>query len=143
MWKSKRDVAITYKALEPLDDHPRLDDVVSYRKLDSDKEKTVHGVDTAVGVDGGSWNWRGKGMLAIATSHWEILGSGDIENVEWVVTYFAKTLFTPAGIDVYCSRAEGVPKSVLNGITNGLAQIKDSDVARLAESLFNIKHERG
>lgn len=84
MWKSKRNVQITYTALPPStpdatpDQTDRLDDVVSYQGLDSDKLHTVHGVDKASGGVGVTdvWDWRGKGWLMIASSHWEGSGLG-------------------------------------------------------------------
>lgn len=67
----------------------------------------------------------------IASSHWQLLGynvkggssagagveGGEGEaGEEWVVTYFSKTLFTPAGLDVYArsgtSLSDGTRKAI-------------------------------
>lgn len=76
MWKSKRNVRITYTRLEPsspsiaAENTDRLDDVVTYQGLDSEKEHRIHGVDSASGAIGttDTWDWRGKGWLMIAST---------------------------------------------------------------------------
>lgn len=142
MWKSKKNVRITYSPLAPASDRvDRLDDLVSYQALNSDKVKTVHGVDTASGKDSGAWDWRGKGLLAIASSHWEILGYGERDREQWVVTYFAKTLFTPSGVDVYSRSENGLSEELVTGIRNALNALADPDVKKLAQEMFEIKRD--
>lgn len=128
--------------------------MVTYQNLSSDKLKTVHGVDKPFEVPNTSsapaeaeagevaslgYNWRGKGWLVIATSKWEILGYGDEEATgnSWVVTYFAKTLFTPAGVDFYSRKGSLAPQTI-EYIKAGLAGI-GGDVAKLAEQVFEVK----
>ncbi|KAI9808511.1 MAG: hypothetical protein M1827_007216 [Pycnora praestabilis] len=186
MWKSKRNVRITYTPLphssttssstaKPSEaaavikeggagggsggeagqsvlggvgeDTDRLDDLVTYQGLTSSKVKTVAGIDKASGL--GAWDWRGKGLLAIATSHWEVLGYGPSSPhpvaeggaEEWVVTYFAKTLFTPAGIDVYARTAEGLSEEVVEGIREALGKMEDNGLRELAGGMFEIKRD--
>lgn len=149
MWKSKRNVQITYTALEPstpsiaMEQTDRLDDVVSYQGLDSDKVHTVHGVDKASGGSGvtDTWDWRGKGWLMIASSHWEVLGWADSQDGldSWVVTYFAKTLFTPAGIDIYSRRKEGLSEQTVQNIKAALGRVDSQDVRQLSGELFEVK----
>jgi hypothetical protein len=146
MWKSKRNVTITYKELPPSTPSPsqsstnKLDDIVSYQTLSGDKVKTVKGVDTASGPDTGAWDWRGKGWLMIASSHWEVLGWGDLAgDNQWAVTFFASTMFTPAGIDVYSRTKEGLPEMVMTGIKEALAAIEDDSVQKLAREIFEVK----
>ncbi|KAL8690800.1 MAG: hypothetical protein Q9218_003849 [Villophora microphyllina] len=127
MWKSKRNVSIRYTPLPPSSSSeliPRLDDLVSYQTLNSDKVKTVEGIDTpSSSSSGGEWDWRGKGWLKIASSHWEVLGWGDSEDGnQWVVTYFAKTLFTPAGVDVYSRRKEGLSEGSVEAVIRELGR---------------------
>lgn len=148
MWKSKRNVTITYKPLPPSTSSPaqdgtnKLDDIVSYQTLSSDQIKTVTGIDTASGNDTGAWDWRGKGMLMIASSHWEVLGYGDLEDEhQWAVTYFAKTLFTPAGIDVYSRKKEGLPEPVLTAIKEAFAAIEHEPVQKLAGEMFEVQRD--
>ncbi|KAI5207808.1 hypothetical protein E4T39_01666 [Aureobasidium subglaciale] len=149
MWKSKRNVQITYTALPPStpdakpDQTDRLDDVVSYQGLDSDKLHTIHGVDKASGGVGVTdvWDWRGKGWLMIASSHWEVLGWADMgaSQDSWVVTYFAKTLFTPAGIDFYSRRKEGLSEQTVQDIKTALSRVENEDVRRLSSEVFEVK----
>jgi len=142
MWSSKRNVTITYKPLQSKSSQLLLDDIVSYQTRSSDKVKTVNGIDTASGHDAGTWDWRGRGWLKIASSHWEVLGWGELDGGErWVVTYFAKTLFTPAGIDVYSSAKEGSPGAVLENIKDSLSRIEDAAVKKLAGEIFEVERD--
>ena len=148
MWKSKRNVTIVYKPLPPSTSSPaqdgtnRLDDIVYYQTLSSDKVKTIAGIDTANGNDTSTWGWRGKGMLTLISSHWEILGYGDLEDEhQWVVTYFSKTLFTPAGIDVYSRKKEGVPEAALTALKEAIAGSEHEPVQKLAQEIFEVKRD--
>nr|POF22280.1 hypothetical protein CFP56_36365 [Quercus suber] len=148
MWKSKRNVRIQYKALPPskssipADNTDRVDDTVTYQSLDGEKVSTIHGVDSCAGSGEtrGEWDWRGKGWLKMASSHWEILGWGVEEGSgnKWVVTIFAKTIFTPAGIDVYSRDASGLSKVTVQKIKEGLAQVEDENVKQMALQLFEL-----
>jgi hypothetical protein len=149
MWKSKRNVRIQYTPLDPSspsipkDQTDRLDDLVTYQSLHGDSVSTIKGVDTApAGNSRGEWDWRGKGWLMIASSHWEVLGWGEEEannGNKWAVTMFAKTLFTPAGIDVYSQSRGGVRPETLEGIKNALDAIDDADVKSMAKNIFEVK----
>lgn len=78
----------------------------------------------------------------IASSHWEVLGYGDGEDGEqWVVTYFEKTLFTPAGLDVYSRRKEGLSGAILEGIKGALKGNESDVVRKLAENIFEVKSD--
>lgn len=133
MWRTAQNVRITYSPLPPSPptaegSRPRIDDLVEYEKASGKGGvKTVAGVDTASGrEDTGSWDWRGKGLLSFVTSHWEILGWGEREGAEgsgkerWVVTWFAPTLFTKEGIDLYSDRKEGMSPELAHEILTGL-----------------------
>lgn len=76
----------------------------------------------------------------IASSHWEVLGYGDEEG-GWAVTFFAKTLFTPAGVDVYARRKGGLSEELLARIKaemeGGCGQVVES----LTKTLFEIGHD--
>lgn len=78
----------------------------------------------------------------IASSHWEVLGYGDLEEgQQWAVTYFAKTLFTPAGIDVYSRMKEGLSEAVMVGIKEALAAVEHAGVTSLVGELFEVKRD--
>ena len=152
MWRKSRNVRITYSAL--LKTTPaHLDDEVSYQKLNSKAIKTVKGVDkpflaseepaggeARAGGERASlgYNWRGSGWLMIASSKWELLGHGLEEGSgnAWVVTYFAKTLFTPAGVDFYSRKGPLQPRTV-ESIKEALKGL-GGDVANLAEQMFEV-----
>ncbi|KAF2803259.1 uncharacterized protein BDZ99DRAFT_351139, partial [Mytilinidion resinicola] len=131
MWRNARNVKITYKPLSPTTatDFPPLDDLVTYNPLKGEKEKAVRGVDKIDASSGGwAYNWRGRGWLVIAGSRWE-----------WVVTFFAKTLFTPAGLDLYSRGGKGLGEATVEGIKKSLAGVGDEVVRKLAEGLFVVK----
>lgn len=141
LWKGKRNVNITYTLLPAQSGVQKIDDMVRYQAIDSDKVKSVHGVDTPTPGNPGAWDWRGKGWLIIASSHWECLGYGDTEDGnQWIVTYFAKTLFTPAGIDIYSRNKEGLPQTTVDGILEALRGQGVKDISDLADAAFSIPH---
>ncbi|CEJ79922.1 hypothetical protein VHEMI00133 [[Torrubiella] hemipterigena] len=128
MWRSARNVRISYKRLPAKSDgRARIDDLVEYEPI----KKTgvlskVEGVDTQAAD--GSWNWRGKGWLFFVTSHWELLGSGEVklpsgETERWAVTWFAPTVFTSEGLDVYCDKEEGISSETYSKISEALTKI--------------------
>lgn len=111
---------------------------------------SIRGIDTPDGD--GAWNWRGKGWLKIASSHWEILGWGEREIVEgmgkgemerWVVTWFAPSLFTPQGFDIYSSRKEGLSEGTYREVRNALEEMmKAGGLGDLVQSdMFQVKIE--
>lgn len=148
MWKSKRNVRIQYTPLEPSDpsipkeNTDRLDDYVTYQSLNNDKISNVKGIDKAssTGDARGEWDWRGKGWLMIAGSHWEVLTWGEEEGGnKYMVTMFAKTLFTPAGIDVYSKSRTGLKEETLEEIKKALAEVEDEMVNKMAQEIFRIQ----
>lgn len=118
-----------------------MDDLVSYQSLSSTKLQTIEGVDTASGQGRGEWDWRGKRWLKVASSHWEVLGWGEEEGTgnKWVVTCFAKTLFTPAGVDLYSRDNSGLQPQTVEAIKLGLAEVEDQDIRKMAGDLFEVK----
>ncbi|XWX01631.1 hypothetical protein V2A60_009659 [Cordyceps javanica] len=128
MWRSARNVRITYAPLAArADGRARIDDLVEYEP--SGKQgvlKTVTGVDTHSNDSSSSgWDWRGKGWLFFVSSHWEVLGWGEATGADgtserWAVTWFAPTLFTKEGIDVYSSRREGISEALYGEISKAL-----------------------
>lgn len=145
-----------------------LSDLVTYQPVSKSKSdiSTVRGVDkpfptaeragsvsdtapppaTGEGEELASlgYTWRGKGWLMIATSKWEILGYGDEEDGggagnSWVVTYFAKTLFTPAGVDFY-SRRGALRAETVEGIKSAIKGL-GGDVAELGAKVFEVAYD--
>ncbi|SMQ48606.1 unnamed protein product [Zymoseptoria tritici ST99CH_1A5] len=150
LWKDKKNVRIQYTPLEPSlpsvakDQTDRIDDLVTYQKANSDKVNEIRGVDKAANPDSrGEWDWRGKGWLMIASSHWEILGWGEEEGTsnKWMATVFAKTMFTPAGMDIYSQARTGVKPETLAAIKEALAKVDDASVKKMAGEVFEIKSD--
>jgi len=106
------------------------------------KPSTVAGTDHTLDV--GRFKWRGNGLLFIASSKWQVLGCNTSESEgdhPWAVTFFEKTLFTPAGLDIYARSAEGIPEPLLKEI---LGKIKDVGgvVAALSEAFFEVERTK-
>ena len=146
LWKTKRNSFLTYKRLEPSkgwhqEVFPRLDDTSTYQHLDSDKIRTIHGIDTASGEAPGIWNWRGTGWLKLVTSRWEVLGFGEDAGVRWMLIFFTATFATPIGIDILSSEKKGVSEELVTAIQSALREIDDPVVQKLAEDLFRVKQE--
>ncbi|KAK1242146.1 hypothetical protein MKX07_000132 [Trichoderma sp. CBMAI-0711] len=129
MWRDARNVRITYAPLPPKPDgRLRIDDLVEYEPANkSGVLKSVAGVDTQ-SASGGGWDWRGKGWLFFVGSHWELLGWGeetraDGETERWAVTWFAPTLFTKEGLDVYSDRREGLSDETYGRVEEALRRL--------------------
>ena len=140
LWKGKCNVTITYQMLSPDSSGTmRMDDLVRYQAIGSEKVKTVHGVDTPTPGNPGAWDWRGKGWLRIVSSHWECLGfETAADDNPWLVTYFAKTPFTPAGIDIYSRSPAGLPQPLIDAILTTLQGLGVEEITQLAGSIFPI-----
>jgi hypothetical protein len=135
MWKKSRNVSITYT---PLPSQPGAwDNLVTYRPISSDKQKTVKGIETPDASVPAKWKWRGKGVLKIASSEWEVLGHGKEEG-GWVVIWFEKTLFTPEGMDLLARRKEGVGEDVVGKVKEGLKAI---GVGKHVDKMFEVRRD--
>lgn len=160
-WKDKRNVSISYEVKSSSapsnsgteeDLCGRLEDVVEFQDLKSDKVHAVKGQEHTDG-DSKAWNWRGQGIIKIASSHWEVLGWGDghadqqkgqrdgTGAARWMVTYFIKTAFTPAAIDIYARSAAGVGEDLLRSIKSGLTELGDGDISGLVEALYEVRRD--
>lgn len=135
MWKKSRNVSITYT---PLDTQPGAwDNLVTYQPISSDKQKTVRGIESPHPDVPAKWKWRGKGMLKIASSEWEVLGWGEDEG-GWMVIWFEKTLFTPEGMDLLGRRKDGVSEGVVGRVKEGLRAI---GVGEHVGKMFEVKRD--
>ncbi|KAL7421823.1 hypothetical protein Q5752_003594 [Cryptotrichosporon argae] len=135
MWKDKRDVTITYT---PTTTSSTFESIVEYFKPGSSTPSTVKGTETLTpGANGATFNWRGKGWLFFVSSHWEILGYGEESGVEWLVSYFSKTLFTPAGLDIYVRKhGDRDVDAVISKVVEALQGVRG--VSELASSGFRV-----
>ncbi|KJZ80198.1 hypothetical protein HIM_00048 [Hirsutella minnesotensis 3608] len=138
MWRSARNVRISYMPLPAkADGSARINDLVEYEPTNkTGVRKTVEGIDTQATTNG--WDWRGKGLLFFVSSHWEILGWGE-ETTEagssekWAVTWFAPTLFTKEGLDVYCDQREGISEGTYKKVEAALKKLDAPKVVAMVE----------
>lgn len=94
--------------------------------------KSIKGINTPDGE--GAWNWRGRGWLKIATSHWEVLGWGERGDDKWAVTWFAPSMFTPAGLDIYSSRKEGMSEELYQDIMKALGGLEAKEIVDVVKA---------
>jgi len=137
MWRKAKNVRITYKIIPPATPSgpTLLDDEVTSEPTERTllpQPKSIRGVDTPDGE--GVWNWRGRGWLKIASSHWELLGWGERGNERWAVTWFAPSMFTPAGVDIYSSEKEGMSKGLYEEIIQALKGVEAKEIADLVSA---------
>lgn len=69
-----------------------------------------------------------------------MLGYG-AEEGGWAVTYFAKTLFTPAGVDIYSKEKGGLSEGLLRRIKDDLKKIEDESFRKIVGGIFAVKHD--
>lgn len=109
-WRKRFGPTITYAPL-PGSGSRRIDDDVRYFSAGG-AERHVRGVDVQNLAQPRLFRWRGRPWyLRWTTSDWCVLDY-DPACAAWAVTYFAATLFTPAGIDLYARDAEPEPAVV-------------------------------
>jgi len=97
MWLKgdKTSPTFTYTLMQKHRQEVLLDEVKYQKK---GRTKTITGFDHPQGDNPKAFVWRGKGLLAIAKSKWEVKLIDP--KGEWAVIHFSKTLFTPEGIDI-------------------------------------------
>lgn len=106
-----------------------LFDEVTYIK--KGKAKSIRGHDFQDKDNPNAFTWKGKGLLRIAKSKWEVKLID--EEHEWAVIYFSKTLFTPEGVDII-SREAAMSPETLNEIKEKMAADPD-----LKEHIASLK----
>src|ERR1043165_818286 len=107
-------------------------DEVKYEK--KGKTKVIRGFDYQHADNEKAFTWKGKGLLAIAKSEWEIRLLD--EQNEWAVIWFSKTLFTPEGVDII-SRKKEMDESTLEIIRNRM--LSDSLLKKHIGNLARLK----
>ncbi len=98
-----------------------LTDVVSYTK--KGKAKQIVGFDRPENEQATKFTWRGKGLLALFKSKWEIVYS----TKNWALIHFEKTLATAEGYDVI-SRSKHLGSETITAIK---AKLKELDIPHL------------
>lgn len=171
IWKDKRNITITYTPgpathtpshakLETTQGTDRLDDVVEYQNATGDKIKEVRGRNvagadyadenatsaataaaTAEEADGSGWDWRGKGIIAAAYSTWSIIGWGEEGGNKWMVTYFRKTVFTPAAVQMYSWNEGGLDEVLVEKLKRCLNDNGSAEVRKLGAALYRVMND--
>lgn len=119
-WKTRQNPRIRYTPEPVLSPYRELclRDEVLYTR--NGKLQTVLGYDTPLSDT--HFVWRGEPWyLRWLTSHWQVVLRGPEDC--WVVTYFEKTLFTDAGVDVYAREAT-LDEAVLREIYGQMAEVE-------------------
>lgn len=141
IWRDKCNVTITYE-LRSSSASPQLDDVVEFQPQSCEKVKQVKGTQSERDPpckESASWScsWRGKGLIRVASAHWELLGwGGEGEEGQWMVTFLEKTVFTLEGVDVYSRRPDGASEESLDEIQKALVMTEHPSLERLAAELY-------
>lgn len=135
-WRTAQNLTIAYGPHPASGSSPRVTDTVTYQSKGQRKAKVISGIDTAAG-DTTVWDWRGSGLLKPISCRWELIGWGERtvggEVERWAVTWFAKTLFTEEGVDVYCDRREGMSEETAGEIRKALEGVGREQLAKLAK----------
>ncbi len=97
MWLKgdKTDPMISYM-IENKNNVIGLRDQVDYQN--NGKISSIIGFDKTLNNLNTKFEWRGKGIISLLTSNWEIIYMED--KLDWLIIHFEKTIFTPAGYDV-------------------------------------------
>jgi len=138
-WRDKKNVAITYTLADARGF--KLDDYVEFQFSENGKLRGVSGTQTMHNPHDyehdGTWDWHGRGLIKLARAHWECLGWGRDEEsgVEWMVTFFVKTAFTPDGINVYARAPDRLPGELLARIEEALLRTEDKVLGKLAAEM--------
>lgn len=97
--------------------HGLRDEVIAWK---NGKQSSIVGFDTPLDGTNHTFEWRGKGLLSVLTSRWEIVHLNAEE--EWAIIHFEKTLFTPEGYDVI-ARSNILSQELLTSIRSALREL--------------------
>ena len=139
-----------------------------YRSGDSEANSTpstVQGIDKQARDDSvTAYHWRGNGLLKVSSTEWEVspepfvlllrfkdddedkrltnsaqvIGHGE----GWAVTFFAKALFTPAGLDIYVREPSSMSDERLEDLVRTIQGLS-GEVGELAKGFFEVPTSTG
>jgi hypothetical protein len=144
LWRDKQNIVVVFSSIA---NSPQIDDLVSYDVLGADsgavkKQKSVHGYDTPSTTQAGVYTWQGAGWMRVAKSQWEIVGYAEAEKDDqgatWMATYAQKSLFTPAGLNIYARGKEEVPSSTIEDIKKALTEAENQEIRDLVKSFYEV-----
>jgi hypothetical protein len=127
MWTkgNKTNPTFNYSITSKGNDTVLLDEVKYFK---NGKEKSIVGYDHPLDSGNTAFVWRGKGLLSLLKSRWEILhldSSG-----KWMIIHFQKTLFTPEGYDVV-SRNETLTEEEVKAVSERLKALGIKNLTKL------------
>lgn len=127
MWLKgdKLNPTLNYTITEKNGKEVLLDEV---KYIQKGKAKSITGYDYPDGGNG--YIWRGKGILSLLKSEWEIVFADPYGH--WAVSWFAKTLFTPEGVEII-SRTPTLPQETIEEIKRMMHT--DSDLTKFVNTL--------
>jgi len=118
-WQNRFAPTVEY-SIEPCASGVRVLDEVRYKNHRGSK-KDVVGYDYLTPGINGQFLWQAKPWyLRFLKSEWGVVDHN--EDYTWAVTFFSKTLFTPAGVDVY-SRAASLDEQTYAAILERIAGV--------------------
>ncbi|KAJ7293727.1 hypothetical protein C8J57DRAFT_1491095 [Mycena rebaudengoi] len=151
LWKNKKNVRITYSAVpdEPattFDDHESTGWKTGRRRAGNGALASIFPAPEAeiLAVR------RGKGLLMIASSRWQLLGfhvspsstEAQSDEPEWAVTYFASTLFTPAGLDIYSRTKDGLSDAFVEALIADIGALGGEVASMIKDGrMFRVPHD--
>ncbi|QIP14397.1 hypothetical protein G8759_18120 [Spirosoma aureum] len=132
MWLKgdKTNPTFTYSVSDIKAETTVLLDEVKYQK--KGETKTLTGFDYQSKNDSSTYTWRGKGVLGLLRSKWQIVLQDP--NGQWAVIWFSRTLFTSEGVDIISRTPQQLPEKTLNHIKSLMA-----DNPLLAKHLITMR----
>jgi hypothetical protein len=120
MWTqgNKTNPTFNYGLVPTKNGQTLLSDEVRY--LQKGKQKSIKGFDYPDAKNPDAYTWRGKGLLHVLRSRWQIVLKDPQE--QWAVIHFSKTLFTPEGMDII-SRTQKIDPETLKKIKAALQRM--------------------
>jgi len=116
-WRNRFNPTVTYTL-----EGERILDEVRYTNERGSPQQVV-GYDVVLHHGGSLFQWRAKDWyLRFLTSQWGVIDHDDACE-QWAMTYFSKTLFTAAGMDIY-ARAPVLDDAPYQQILTRIAQLE-------------------
>ncbi|KAK0554727.1 hypothetical protein OC846_001977 [Tilletia horrida] len=108
-------------------------------------------------TNGATFAWGGLGWLRLLSANWQVIGASPKfghpgttpDEPVWLVTYFSKSLFTPAGVDIYVRNPTKLPEDTYDAIVAALKKLEAKEGAseeeargfrKAAEGMFRIPY---
>ncbi|KAG8870842.1 histidinolphosphatase [Tulasnella sp. 332] len=164
LWKGRKNVTISYSQIGDQPINETFFDQVQFswseKTAPGTAPSTLEGVDTVRRVDkreeseakaqnGVRYRWGATGLMAwiCPRANWQLLGFFLAEDPkrsdeDWVVMYFDKTLFTPAGLDIYVCNPKAFNMSKVRKIISACQKNSDAAVCTCSEGFFEVPRDQ-